>query len=120
MPGHPLDVLHLLELAMVECGRAKTYLKNKPTSKDVQIVFPQDEDSELALHVVQLLMPPIKLSTDGPILHADIFFIGINLERGNKSTLGKIISKKKGKVIQKTAVTVNSNLPTLLKNIIDS
>ncbi|KAL7841267.1 hypothetical protein SRHO_G00249580 [Serrasalmus rhombeus] len=46
-------------------------------------------------------------------------FIGINPERGSKTTHGKVVSKRTGKVVQKRAASVNPHVATLLKNLLD-
>ncbi|KAJ8014573.1 hypothetical protein DPEC_G00041650 [Dallia pectoralis] len=46
-------------------------------------------------------------------------FIGINPERGSKATRGKVVSRKSGRVVQRKAVTVNTHVSTLLKNLMD-
>uniref|UniRef100_A0A3Q2QF48 Si:ch211-111e20.1 n=1 Tax=Fundulus heteroclitus TaxID=8078 RepID=A0A3Q2QF48_FUNHE len=65
-----LNVLRLLELSMEECGRAIIeYFQSKSTNK---ATFSPDEDTEVALHVVQLLMAHFKESIDGLILSTDV------------------------------------------------
>ncbi|KAK9539486.1 hypothetical protein VZT92_004590 [Zoarces viviparus] len=46
-------------------------------------------------------------------------FLSINPEQGSKTTHGKVISKKTGKVVQKRAASVNPHVATLLKNLLD-
>ncbi|XP_056136406.1 gastrin/cholecystokinin type B receptor-like [Lampris incognitus] len=43
-------------------------------------------------------------------------FIGINPERGTKASQGKVVFKKKGKLVQKKAATVNSHVDHPYKN----
>lgn len=70
-----LNVLRLLELSMEECGRAIIeYFQSKSTNK---ATFSPDEDTEVALHVVQLLMAHFKESTDGLILSTDVSFVNL-------------------------------------------
>nr|XP_020456216.1 uncharacterized protein LOC109960448 [Monopterus albus] len=77
-----LNVLRLLELAMEESGKVITeYFRNKPTNKDVQTVLSQGEDTEVALHVVQLLMAHFTETTDGLILLADLSATVADVER---------------------------------------
>uniref|UniRef100_A0A8P4K3W5 Sterile alpha motif domain-containing protein 3 n=1 Tax=Dicentrarchus labrax TaxID=13489 RepID=A0A8P4K3W5_DICLA len=45
--------------------------------------------------------------------------IGINPERGRKTSQGKVVSKKTGKLVHKKATTVNPHVATLLKNVMD-
>ncbi|XP_069395202.1 uncharacterized protein [Paralichthys olivaceus] len=45
--------------------------------------------------------------------------IGINPERGRKTSQGKVVSKKTGKLVHKKATTVNPHVATLLKNLMD-
>lgn len=67
------NVLHLLKAAMEECGRAIIqYFRTKSTNKDVEAVLSQGEDTEVALHVVQLLMAHFTETTNGLILLADV------------------------------------------------
>ncbi|KAL6455120.1 hypothetical protein MHYP_G00364390, partial [Metynnis hypsauchen] len=46
-------------------------------------------------------------------------FVGINPERGTKAGRGKVPSKKTGKVIHKKITTVNRNVSTLLRKLVD-
>uniref|UniRef100_A0A087YA28 Zinc finger protein 568-like n=1 Tax=Poecilia formosa TaxID=48698 RepID=A0A087YA28_POEFO len=46
-------------------------------------------------------------------------FIGINPERGTKTGNGRMVSKKTGKIIQKKKQTVNMQVSTLIKNLMD-
>ncbi|XP_062334190.1 uncharacterized protein LOC134033919 [Osmerus eperlanus] len=46
-------------------------------------------------------------------------FIGINPERGTKAKRGKVVSKKKGVMVQKKSSTVNTHVAMLLKNLLD-
>ncbi|XP_033946343.1 uncharacterized protein [Pseudochaenichthys georgianus] len=46
-------------------------------------------------------------------------FIGINPERGTKAIRGKVVCKKTGVIVQKKSATVNTNVSTLLKNLLD-
>ena len=46
-------------------------------------------------------------------------FIGINPERGTKATTGTVVSKKTGKLVQKKPVSVNPQVATLLKKLLD-
>ncbi|XP_014829395.1 PREDICTED: uncharacterized protein LOC106907987 [Poecilia mexicana] len=46
-------------------------------------------------------------------------FIGINPERGTKTGNGRMVSKKTGKIIQKKKQTVNTQVSTLIKNLMD-
>ncbi|CAB1453539.1 unnamed protein product [Pleuronectes platessa] len=67
-----LNVLRLLELAMEECGQSIIeYFRSKSTNKNVQSALYQGENSEVALHVVQLLMAHFAETPDGHILLAD-------------------------------------------------
>lgn len=45
--------------------------------------------------------------------------IGINPERGRKTSQKKVVSKKTGKLVHKKATTVNPHVATLLKNLMD-
>uniref|UniRef100_A0A3P9A0A1 Uncharacterized protein n=1 Tax=Esox lucius TaxID=8010 RepID=A0A3P9A0A1_ESOLU len=45
--------------------------------------------------------------------------VGINPERGRKTSQGKVVSKKTGKLVHKKATTVNPHVATLLKNLMD-
>ena len=46
-------------------------------------------------------------------------FIGINPERGTKAKRGKVVSKKKGVIVQKKSPTVNTQVSMLLKKLLD-
>ncbi|GAA6106549.1 uncharacterized protein LOC109088557 [Tachysurus ichikawai] len=46
-------------------------------------------------------------------------FIGINPERGTKAKRGKVVSKKKGVIVQKKSSAVNTHVAMLLKNLLD-
>uniref|UniRef100_A0AAR2L822 Uncharacterized protein n=1 Tax=Pygocentrus nattereri TaxID=42514 RepID=A0AAR2L822_PYGNA len=46
-------------------------------------------------------------------------FVGINPERGTKAGRGKVPSKKTGRVIHKKITTVNRNVSTLLRKLVD-
>lgn len=46
-------------------------------------------------------------------------FIGINPERGTNAKIGKVVSKKKGVIVQKKSSAVNTHVVMLLKNLID-
>lgn len=46
-------------------------------------------------------------------------FIGINPERGTKAKRGKVLSKKKGVIVQKKSSAVNTHVSMLLKNLLD-
>jgi len=58
-----------------------------------------------------------------PTLILDYFdfrrFIGINPERGTKAKRGKVVSKKKGVIVQKKSSAVNTHVAMLLKNLLD-
>lgn len=55
------------------------------------------------------------------ILHCCVSrcFIGINPERGSKTSRGKVVSKKTGRTVNKKSLTVNPRVSTLLKNLMD-
>ncbi|XP_037644999.1 uncharacterized protein LOC119499858 isoform X2 [Sebastes umbrosus] len=46
-------------------------------------------------------------------------FVGINPERGSKAGRGKVVSKRTGKVANKKTLTVNPNVSTLLRRLMD-
>lgn len=46
-------------------------------------------------------------------------FIGVNPERGRKTSQGRVVSKKTGKLVYKKATKVNPHVTTLLKNVMD-
>ncbi|KAL1271123.1 hypothetical protein QQF64_030139 [Cirrhinus molitorella] len=46
-------------------------------------------------------------------------FVGVNPERGTKASQLKGVSKKTGKLVQKKVVTVNPQVATLIKNVLD-
>ncbi|XP_066515946.1 uncharacterized protein [Hoplias malabaricus] len=46
-------------------------------------------------------------------------FIGINPERGTKTSRGKVVSKKTGRIVNKKSFTVNPRVSTLLKYLMD-
>ncbi|KTF85088.1 hypothetical protein cypCar_00035120 [Cyprinus carpio] len=58
-----------------------------------------------------------------PTLILDYFdfrcFIGINPERGTKAKRGKVVSKKKGVIVQKKSFAVNTHVAMLLNNLLD-
>jgi len=45
-------------------------------------------------------------------------FVGINPERGSKTCIGKVVSKKTGKMVNKKSATVNPKVASLLKNLV--
>ncbi|KAG5280847.1 hypothetical protein AALO_G00064690 [Alosa alosa] len=45
--------------------------------------------------------------------------IDINPESGTKAKMGKVVSKKKGVIIQKKSSAVNTHVAMFLKNLID-
>ncbi|XP_076852565.1 uncharacterized protein LOC143509896 isoform X8 [Brachyhypopomus gauderio] len=46
-------------------------------------------------------------------------FVGINPERGSKTSRGKVVSKRTGRLVNKKSFTVNPRVSTLLKNLMD-
>ncbi|XP_062260863.1 uncharacterized protein LOC133968703 isoform X2 [Platichthys flesus] len=77
-----LNVLRLLELAMEECGQSIIeYFRSKSTNKNVQSALYHGENSEVALHVVQLLMAHFAETPDGLILLADLSSTVADVER---------------------------------------
>ncbi|MED6248378.1 hypothetical protein ATANTOWER_032584, partial [Ataeniobius toweri] len=46
-------------------------------------------------------------------------FIGINSERGTKTSHGKMVFETTGKIIQRKQQTVNAPVSTLIKNLMD-
>lgn len=58
-----------------------------------------------------------------PTLILDYFdfrhFIDINPERGTKAKKGKVVSKKKGVMVQNKSSAINTHVAMLLKNLLD-
>ncbi|KAI7790383.1 hypothetical protein IRJ41_019963 [Triplophysa rosa] len=130
-----ISVLRTLELSMEECGRTITqYFTRKPTNNDVKNVLSKGEDDEMALRgtgptfltglaAVFAVYYVFNLQYQDEAACTLEFiqrrFIGVNPERGSKATRGKGLSKMTGSIVQKKHCTVNGNVSTLLKNLID-
>lgn len=70
-----IKVLHMLELAMEECGRAIIELfKQKPTNEEVRAALLSGPNTELCFFVIQLLIAHFSEHSEGLILTANVSY----------------------------------------------
>ncbi|KAM4548342.1 uncharacterized protein PAE49_016642 [Odontesthes bonariensis] len=118
LPASPRLILHVSDAAgQLTVGGWRISLAGRVISEGVAPTFAAGLAAVFAIYYIFNLQYQDEAACTLEFIQRR--FIGINPERGSKAKRGKVVSKKKGVIVQKKSSAVNTQVSRLLKDLLD-